>query len=254
MSSLVPRRLWCCETKWNWIFVVLHVNFNDILSILLATSWITRGGWKAKRYIRLISLVCSVITWELFVQSTFNFFFVYFHSFYSSPYSISTNRMIAQTSITPFIAASPVSTYQVSGASLKFAGFNWMMKDCKTAEIDRYILKNAMENWLSGSIVCYLHLNLMSCGFVRQSYLYNRGSAQWIRTIECWKVFQEPRRSEYSILEQAWWRLLHDREYNPRWLYCWFWLLASWGWVSKRQFWMTNWGGSKCQTAVHQET
>uniref|UniRef100_A0A8C2I6B4 RNA binding motif, single stranded interacting protein n=1 Tax=Cyprinus carpio TaxID=7962 RepID=A0A8C2I6B4_CYPCA len=34
------------------------------------------------------------------------------YRFYSSPYSISTNRMIAQTSITPFIAASPVSTYQ----------------------------------------------------------------------------------------------------------------------------------------------
>lgn len=33
--------------------------------------------------------------------------------FYSSPYSIPTNRMIPQTSITPFIAASPVSTYQV---------------------------------------------------------------------------------------------------------------------------------------------
>uniref|UniRef100_A0A8C2X3A7 RNA binding motif, single stranded interacting protein n=1 Tax=Cyclopterus lumpus TaxID=8103 RepID=A0A8C2X3A7_CYCLU len=33
--------------------------------------------------------------------------------FYSSPYSISANRMIAQTSITPFITASPVSTYQV---------------------------------------------------------------------------------------------------------------------------------------------
>uniref|UniRef100_A0A4W4HSE6 RRM domain-containing protein n=1 Tax=Electrophorus electricus TaxID=8005 RepID=A0A4W4HSE6_ELEEL len=33
------------------------------------------------------------------------------NGFYSSPY-ISTNRMIAQTSITPFIAASPVSTYQ----------------------------------------------------------------------------------------------------------------------------------------------
>lgn len=33
--------------------------------------------------------------------------------FYSSPYSIATNRMIPQTSITPFIAASPVSTYQV---------------------------------------------------------------------------------------------------------------------------------------------
>uniref|UniRef100_A0A3B4UM30 RNA binding motif, single stranded interacting protein n=1 Tax=Seriola dumerili TaxID=41447 RepID=A0A3B4UM30_SERDU len=35
------------------------------------------------------------------------------NGFYSSPYSISTNRMIAQTSITPFIAASPVSTYQL---------------------------------------------------------------------------------------------------------------------------------------------
>uniref|UniRef100_A0A6Q2ZD91 RRM domain-containing protein n=1 Tax=Esox lucius TaxID=8010 RepID=A0A6Q2ZD91_ESOLU len=34
------------------------------------------------------------------------------NGFYSPPYSISTNRMIAQTSITPFIAASPISTYQ----------------------------------------------------------------------------------------------------------------------------------------------
>ncbi|KAM4907640.1 RNA-binding motif, single-stranded-interacting protein 3 isoform 3-T3 [Sylvia borin] len=34
------------------------------------------------------------------------------NGFYSSPYSIPTNRMIPQTSITPFIAASPVSTYQ----------------------------------------------------------------------------------------------------------------------------------------------
>lgn len=40
--------------------------------------------------------------------------FVLSSRFYSSPYSISTNRMIAQTSITPFIAASPVTTYQVS--------------------------------------------------------------------------------------------------------------------------------------------
>lgn len=43
---------------------------------------------------------------------------VCFRRFYSSPYSISTNRMIAQTSITPFLAASPVSTYQVGGPSL----------------------------------------------------------------------------------------------------------------------------------------
>lgn len=33
--------------------------------------------------------------------------------FYSSPYSITTNRMIAHASITPFITASPMSTYQV---------------------------------------------------------------------------------------------------------------------------------------------
>uniref|UniRef100_A0A8C7Z4T2 RNA binding motif single stranded interacting protein 3 n=2 Tax=Oryzias TaxID=8089 RepID=A0A8C7Z4T2_9TELE len=39
------------------------------------------------------------------------------NGFYSSPYSLATNRMIAQTSITPFIAASPVSTYQVQSTS-----------------------------------------------------------------------------------------------------------------------------------------
>lgn len=35
-----------------------------------------------------------------------------FSRFYPSPYSITANRMITQTSITPYIA-SPVSTYQV---------------------------------------------------------------------------------------------------------------------------------------------
>ncbi|KAM8966268.1 RNA-binding motif, single-stranded-interacting protein 3 isoform 2-T2 [Pelodytes ibericus] len=39
------------------------------------------------------------------------------NGFYSSPYNIATNRMIPQTSITPFIAASPVSTYQVQSTS-----------------------------------------------------------------------------------------------------------------------------------------
>uniref|UniRef100_A0A7N6BAX6 RRM domain-containing protein n=1 Tax=Anabas testudineus TaxID=64144 RepID=A0A7N6BAX6_ANATE len=48
------------------------------------------------------------------------------NGFYSSPYSISTNRMIAQTSITPFIAASPVSTYQVGGPCLWFTDTSWM--------------------------------------------------------------------------------------------------------------------------------
>ncbi|XP_034339597.1 RNA-binding motif, single-stranded-interacting protein 3 isoform X8 [Arvicanthis niloticus] len=39
------------------------------------------------------------------------------NGFYSSPYSLATNRMIPQTSITPLIAASPVSTYQVQSTS-----------------------------------------------------------------------------------------------------------------------------------------
>ncbi|XP_077100111.1 RNA-binding motif, single-stranded-interacting protein 3-like isoform X4 [Siphateles boraxobius] len=39
------------------------------------------------------------------------------NGFYSSPYSITTNRMIAQASITPFITASPVSTYQVQSTA-----------------------------------------------------------------------------------------------------------------------------------------
>lgn len=39
------------------------------------------------------------------------------NGFYSSPYSLATNRMIPQTSVTPFIAASPVSTYQVQSTS-----------------------------------------------------------------------------------------------------------------------------------------
>ncbi|KAK7139581.1 hypothetical protein R3I93_016651 [Phoxinus phoxinus] len=39
------------------------------------------------------------------------------NGFYSAPYSITTNRMITQASITPFITASPVSTYQVQSTA-----------------------------------------------------------------------------------------------------------------------------------------
>ncbi|GCB62699.1 hypothetical protein scyTo_0011501, partial [Scyliorhinus torazame] len=38
------------------------------------------------------------------------------NGFYSTPYNIATNRMIAQTSLAPYIA-SPVSTYQVQSTS-----------------------------------------------------------------------------------------------------------------------------------------
>ncbi|CAD7673363.1 unnamed protein product [Nyctereutes procyonoides] len=44
------------------------------------------------------------------------------NGFYSSPYSIATNRMIPQTSITPFIAASPVSTYQTVPIDATYRG------------------------------------------------------------------------------------------------------------------------------------
>ncbi|XP_042632093.1 RNA-binding motif, single-stranded-interacting protein 3-like isoform X1 [Cyprinus carpio] len=37
--------------------------------------------------------------------------------FYSSPYTITANRMISQASITPFITASPVSAYQVQSTA-----------------------------------------------------------------------------------------------------------------------------------------
>ncbi|ROL44080.1 RNA-binding motif, single-stranded-interacting protein 3, partial [Anabarilius grahami] len=39
------------------------------------------------------------------------------NGFYSSPYSITTNRMIAHASISPFITASPMSTYQVQSTA-----------------------------------------------------------------------------------------------------------------------------------------
>lgn len=53
--------------------------------------------------------------------------------FYTSPYSIATNRMISQTSLTPYIA-SPVSAYQVctpgpdSSAPCIFAAFSCVFK------------------------------------------------------------------------------------------------------------------------------
>lgn len=93
----------------------------------------TKGAFSSVHVVTSGGTVCAV-------HSEFKCFFFlpllfFFHSFYSSPYSISTNRMIAQTSITPFIAASPVSTYQVSGTSPKLGGGNQDFRDCKTFKI-----------------------------------------------------------------------------------------------------------------------
>uniref|UniRef100_A0A672LMI5 RNA binding motif, single stranded interacting protein n=1 Tax=Sinocyclocheilus grahami TaxID=75366 RepID=A0A672LMI5_SINGR len=64
------------------------------------------------------------------------------YRYYSSPYSISTNRMIAQTSITPFIAASPVSTYQVQSTS-------WMPHQQYVMQPTGAVITPAMDHTIS---------------------------------------------------------------------------------------------------------
>nr|XP_015212461.1 PREDICTED: RNA-binding motif, single-stranded-interacting protein 3 isoform X1 [Lepisosteus oculatus]XP_015212462.1 PREDICTED: RNA-binding motif, single-stranded-interacting protein 3 isoform X2 [Lepisosteus oculatus] len=64
------------------------------------------------------------------------------NGFYSSPYSIATNRMIAHTSITPFIAASPVSTYQVQSTS-------WMPHQPYVMQPTGAVITPAMDHSMS---------------------------------------------------------------------------------------------------------
>uniref|UniRef100_A0A8L0DNB8 RNA binding motif single stranded interacting protein 3 n=1 Tax=Oncorhynchus mykiss TaxID=8022 RepID=A0A8L0DNB8_ONCMY len=64
------------------------------------------------------------------------------NGFYTSPYSIATNRMIAQTSITPFIAASPVSTYQVQSTS-------WMPHQQYVMQPTGAVITPAMDHTMS---------------------------------------------------------------------------------------------------------
>ncbi|XP_063042087.1 RNA-binding motif, single-stranded-interacting protein 3-like [Engraulis encrasicolus] len=64
------------------------------------------------------------------------------NGFYSPPYSIATNRMIAQTSITPFIAASPVSTYQVQSTS-------WMPHQQYVMQPTGAVITPAMDHSMS---------------------------------------------------------------------------------------------------------
>ncbi|XP_043922699.1 RNA-binding motif, single-stranded-interacting protein 3 isoform X2 [Protopterus annectens] len=64
------------------------------------------------------------------------------NGFYSPQYSIATNRMIAQTSITPFIAASPVSTYQVQSTS-------WMPHQSYVMQPTGAVITPAMDHTMS---------------------------------------------------------------------------------------------------------
>uniref|UniRef100_A0A670YXU0 RNA binding motif single stranded interacting protein 3 n=1 Tax=Pseudonaja textilis TaxID=8673 RepID=A0A670YXU0_PSETE len=64
------------------------------------------------------------------------------NGFYSSTYNIATNRMIPQTSITPLIAASPVSTYQVQSTS-------WMPHPSYVMQPTGAVLTPAMDHTIS---------------------------------------------------------------------------------------------------------
>uniref|UniRef100_A0A8C1GLB4 RNA binding motif, single stranded interacting protein n=1 Tax=Cyprinus carpio TaxID=7962 RepID=A0A8C1GLB4_CYPCA len=99
------------------------------------------------------------------------------NGFYSSPYSISTNRMIAQTSITPFIAASPVSTYQVQSTS-------WMPHQQYVMQPTGAVITPAMDHTISmqpanmmGPLTQQMnHLSMGTTGTVSvsKSFLHNK--------------------------------------------------------------------------------
>uniref|UniRef100_A0A8C9RJ06 RNA binding motif single stranded interacting protein 3 n=1 Tax=Scleropages formosus TaxID=113540 RepID=A0A8C9RJ06_SCLFO len=96
------------------------------------------------------------------------------NGFYSPPYSIATNRMIAQTSITPFIAASPVSTYQVQSTS-------WMPHQQYVMQPTGAVITPAMEHGMSmqpasmmGPLTQQMnHLSLGTTGSVSIALLQN---------------------------------------------------------------------------------
>ena len=71
-------------------------------------SWL-EGQWRWK--------VSDIVPWLIPLKGLLNKGFCVCSRFYPSPYSIATNRMITQTSLTPYIA-SPVSAYQVCTSGL----------------------------------------------------------------------------------------------------------------------------------------
>uniref|UniRef100_A0A8C6TWS9 RNA binding motif, single stranded interacting protein n=1 Tax=Neogobius melanostomus TaxID=47308 RepID=A0A8C6TWS9_9GOBI len=100
------------------------------------------------------------------------------NGFYSSPYSIATNRMIAQTSITPFIAASPVSTYQVQSTS-------WMPHQQYVMQPTGAVITPAMDHTMSmqpasmmGPLTQQMnHLSMGTTGSVSSLFLYMTAAA-----------------------------------------------------------------------------
>ncbi|KAH0514733.1 RNA-binding motif, single-stranded-interacting protein 1 [Microtus ochrogaster] len=102
------------------------------------------------------------------------------NGFYTSPYSIATNRMISQTSLTPYIA-SPVSAYQVAketreskyrGSAVKVQSPSWMQPQPYILQHPGAVLTPSMEHTMSlqpASMISPLaqqmsHLSLGSTG------------------------------------------------------------------------------------------
>ncbi|OBS64278.1 hypothetical protein A6R68_07182, partial [Neotoma lepida] len=102
------------------------------------------------------------------------------NGFYPSPYSIATNRMISQTSLTPYIA-SPVSAYQVAketrenkyrGSAVKVQSPSWMQPQPYILQHPGAVLTPSMEHTMSlqpASMISPLaqqmsHLSLGSTG------------------------------------------------------------------------------------------
>lgn len=108
------------EVKKNMLCVNIPppFHFQDQFTAAITSSFL--WFWKETDIITCVDYFClcsggnELVSQSLVVKRLKKISLLFFVCrFYSSPYSIPTNRMIPQTSITPFIAASPVSTYQV---------------------------------------------------------------------------------------------------------------------------------------------
>lgn len=172
MSGLIARRLWWFGAEWSCNIYCFQDSLDDVWSISSGGILKCTGWWQTKRYKRLIFRLEKPLDWcyvytsiTLLVNTPFiHFFPIYikikhlllsFHRFYSSPYSISTNRMIAQTSITPFIAASPVSTYQVGGACLRPAGLGCVFVRATSEIVCLLKVWNGLDIWAAETIFIF---------------------------------------------------------------------------------------------------
>uniref|UniRef100_A0A669C8Y7 RNA binding motif, single stranded interacting protein 2a n=1 Tax=Oreochromis niloticus TaxID=8128 RepID=A0A669C8Y7_ORENI len=114
---------------------------------------------------------CGVAWWSIVFFHVFFLLLCVFGSFYSSPYSLAPNRMIAQTSLSPYMH-SPVSSYQVHNPS-------WMHHQSYLMQPAGTVITPTMEHAMSiqptsmmGPLTQQLsHLSLGSTGTISFSSL-----------------------------------------------------------------------------------